>query len=120
MQDFKNTLNKIIGLRIKSKRKDLNLSQDALAKYLDLRRTSISNIELGRHQIPLYLLYKLSVLLKTDIIEIIPTYNEIIELMDSEINEYSKILESKKLNNIERESVKNILKNIGNNDNQSH
>ena len=117
MQDFKSILYKIIGDRIKSKRKELGLSQDDLSKHLNLGRSSISNIEIGRHQIPLSVLYELSILLKINVHNLLPTYEEVVELLNSKIKEYSKILEAKDLNSLQRESVEDILKNIGNYDN---
>lgn len=116
MQDFKGILYTIIGNRIKVKRKEQGLSQEDLSFRLNLGRSSISNIEIGRHQIPLFTLYDLSILLKCNIYDIIPTYDEVIEVLNSEIKEYSKLLEAQNLNNSQRESVEEILKKIGKND----
>lgn len=59
----------------------MNISQDTLAKKVDVGRTSISNIELGRHHAPLHLLYKICGELEVDIHSVIPTFAEVNETM---------------------------------------
>lgn len=112
MQDFKSTLFIIIGERIKAKRKEQGMSQNDLSKHLKLGRSSISNIEIGRHQVPLSVLYEISQILKVSINYFIPPVEEVIQTLNSEKKEYSKILNSKKLNKDERDSVKEILNNL--------
>lgn len=117
MQEFKEVIYKIIGDRIKTKRKEQGLSQEDLSKHLKVGRSSISNIEIGRHQVPLYVLYEISSLLKLDVHDILPTYEEVVKSLNSDIIEYSKILEARNLSENQRESVESIIKDIGKNDN---
>ena len=114
MQGFKNTLYKIIGERIKYQRKKIDLSQEDLSNHLKLNRSSISNIETGRHQIPLFILYELSTLLKINIHDLIPMNSEVIEKLNSENKDFTEILEAKtNLNENQKESIEDIIKQLG-------
>lgn len=53
-------------------RDDLELSQEALAKRVGLSRTSITNIEKGRQQIPLHALYTFADALGVDPTALLP------------------------------------------------
>jgi len=77
MKDFNSALYQIIGDRIKKKRSQIPFSQEQLAKKAQISRTSISNIEIGRHQAPLHVLYKISVALEYEIQSLLPTFQEI-------------------------------------------
>lgn len=112
MQDFKSILYIIIGNKIKSLRTEINLSQEVLSKHLNLSRSSISNIELGRHQIPLFLLYELSQLFNIDINELIPSWDEIQLSLNSDNSELSKMLNDQNLNENQKTLLENILKGI--------
>ena len=77
MTDFNSSINKIIGHRIKQYRAKNNLNQEELASLTGLVRASISNIESGRHQIPLSTLYKVANVLKADVRDILPGTKEV-------------------------------------------
>jgi len=77
MTDLSNTVNKIVGSRIKSFRLSNKLNQQELANSVGLVRASVSNIELGRHQIPISTLYKFAAVLNTDVRDILPGKKEI-------------------------------------------
>jgi transcriptional regulator with XRE-family HTH domain len=47
-----------LGQRIRARRVERGLSQSKLAEYVELTRTSISNIENGRQHLPLHTLYR--------------------------------------------------------------
>jgi transcriptional regulator with XRE-family HTH domain len=51
---------KRFGLRLRNARKEAELTQEALAEWVGLSRTSITNIEKGRQRIPLHLLFLLA------------------------------------------------------------
>lgn len=112
MRDFKGILYYIIGNRIKSLRTERALSQEDLSVQLNLSRASISNIELGRHQIPLFLLYELSLFFKIGIYDLIPTNEEIQSNLNSKNPELSKILDNQNLDLSQKESLENLLNNI--------
>jgi transcriptional regulator with XRE-family HTH domain len=113
MEDFKIVLYQILGERIKLRRAELGLSQEYLAKEVNLGRTSISNIESGKHQVPLSTLYLLSKVLDIDIHLMLPTYMEIAEKVETlntdDIDEYVK---KENLNPSQKSDIENILKNL--------
>lgn len=112
MKDNKLSLYKVIGQKIKSKREDLKISQLELSENLDISRASISNIEVGRHQIPLHVLYEVSKVLKLDVQELLPSYNEILQFAASDISDYSTFLKNEKFNKKEINSIGEVIKNI--------
>lgn len=112
MRDFKGILYYMIGNRIKSLRTERSLSQGDLSLQLNLSRASISNIELGRHQIPLFLLYELSLYFKIDIHDLIPSIEEIQSNLNSNSPELSKILDTQNLDLSQKVNLENILNSI--------
>lgn len=111
MKDFNSALYKIIGLRIKDARNGLNFSQEELAKKTSISRASISNIELGRHQPPLHVLYDIASILNFDLQQLLPTHNEIKKQITT--NQYSDILDSiSTLNEESKRSIEEIIKNF--------
>ncbi|PRX57525.1 helix-turn-helix protein [Flagellimonas meridianipacifica] len=112
LAEYKEAIYKIIGERIKSQRESLNISQLKLSEKLDISRSSISNIEVGRHQIPLHVLYEISRVLELDTKEFLPTYGEIVSFATSEIADYSNFLKSSKLKEEQKEKLSDVLKNI--------
>lgn len=65
-----------VGENIKNYRSKLGYSQDDLAKYLDLTRTSIVNIEKGRQRPPLHAICEIASFLKISIEDLIPAKDE--------------------------------------------
>jgi len=112
MRDFKGILYYMIGNRIKSLRAERSLSQEDLSLQLNLSRASISNIELGRHQIPLFLLYELSIFFKIGIHDLIPSIEEIQSNLNSSSPELSKILDTQNLDLSQKVNLENILNSI--------
>lgn len=115
MRDFKSILYEIIGDRIKERRKQLNMNQIDLAASLKLARSSISNIELGRHQIPLHVLYELCNILKVSINDILPSQDEILQVLNSSVGDYISYIKSR--SDLDENSIKNvseIIKNLSN------
>lgn len=49
-----------VGRRVRTRREQLTMTQDDLARAVDLTRTSISNIEQGRQKIQVHMLYRLA------------------------------------------------------------
>ena len=66
-------LNQLVGKKIHNARKDLKLTQRDLAKAVGLTPASISNIELGIQTIQLEHLYKIALILKLDIADLLPS-----------------------------------------------
>ena len=67
----------LVGRRIQDIRKENNVSQQELAEFLDLSRTSISNIENGRHPIFLHHIYTIAEKFDIPIDRILPSVFEI-------------------------------------------
>jgi transcriptional regulator with XRE-family HTH domain len=86
MPEFNLALYKLIGKRIKKTRTDLQLSQEELSQRTSITRTSISNIELGRHQAPLHILYEIAKAVNTQIHFFVPSDQEVIAYIDNTRN----------------------------------
>jgi transcriptional regulator with XRE-family HTH domain len=113
MGNFKEALYKLLGDRIRTKRLEFGYSQDYLAKGLGIGRASISNIEAGKHQITLSILYQLSKKLNTEVHLILPTYNEVIEKMNiSEFSDIKSVLEKQSLNKKTISDIEDLIKNL--------
>lgn len=77
MPSFNTVLYSILGSKVKSIRESLGISQTELSVKIGLGRSSISNIEKGKQQPPLHIIYMICKELNTDIHSLLPTYNEI-------------------------------------------
>ena len=93
-------------------REDLGYSQDRVAKDLGLGRASISNIEAGKHKVPLSTLYELSGILKKEIHLILPTLNEIKERQNDDESEITSLLKKEQLTKQLRTDIEKIIKNL--------
>lgn len=108
MGDFTPRLQKLLGERIKKRREELKLNQGELASKLQIGRTSVSNIEAGRQQPPLNVLYEICNALDIDIQSILPTYSELIAPSNPEQDEILDYLKNSDLD----ESLINQIKNL--------
>lgn len=78
MKDFSNVLYSLIGETIKDLRLKKGLNQSELSdKISNIGRTSISNIEKGKQQPPLHVMYLICKQLDVDIHSILPTYSDV-------------------------------------------
>ena len=68
-----------VGRRIRAARKraGLQLSQEKLAKRLNMSRVSVVNIEAGRQRAPLYLLWQIANAINTELALLIPRRDEL-------------------------------------------
>lgn len=112
MQDFKTTLYQIIGDRIKLKRKELKISQVSLSNDLDLSRSSLSNVEVGRHQTPLHVLYQIAELLTLDINELIPSPKELTQEMSLQNSELKDLRKKEELSSKDLQNIQDIIKDL--------
>jgi len=62
-----------MGKLVRARRKKLDLTQDDLAQRVNLKRTSITNIEKGRQKIQLHTLFDLAAALEVDPVTLIPS-----------------------------------------------
>jgi transcriptional regulator with XRE-family HTH domain len=97
MKDFKLNLYERVGEKIKNQRVYLGKSQVDLAKDLHLSRSTISNIEVGRHQVTLVALYHIAQMLDTKVKDLLPDDSVIFAEIDFE-ERFSVFLEK---NNID-------------------
>ena len=65
-------LYKAIGTAIKGARLKRGLSQEDLARIVQLTRTSITNLESGKQQVPLHTLYEIAVAVQRDVRDLLP------------------------------------------------
>ena len=106
---IKETLNQLIGKKIASLR-DLNrLSQTDLAKQISVNRATISNIEAGRQNISVHLLYKIAEVFETDVAIIIPTFKQLEGHMLRGKEQIEKLLDEQNAS----DSLKNVIRNVG-------
>lgn len=72
-------LYRLVGSKIRSAReqKRPRMSQEKLAKHVDLKRVSIVNIEAGRQRAPLHTLWEIADKLDLTIFDIIPNQDEL-------------------------------------------
>jgi transcriptional regulator with XRE-family HTH domain len=113
MSDFKKTLYLILGERIRVLRNELGYSQEYVAKLLGMGRASISNIEAGKHQIPLSTLYSLTNILEKDIFFILPTFKEVEERMTTkDVSDIETLLTKEPLNETLKSELDDIIKKL--------
>lgn len=109
MSDFNTTMSKVLGERIKQLRLDNNLNQEAVAKQIGLDRTSVSNIEVGRHQPSLTVLYEISKIFKTDIHRLIPSYHEVVARSTMDNSNIDELLNKMPISAEAKDSIQKIL-----------
>jgi len=109
MSDFNTTLFRILGERLKKRRFESGLNQEEVAKEIGLGRASISNIEVGRHQPPLSVIYDLSKLFKTDIQSLLPTYQEVVERINDDNKKVNDMLRDMTIPEETRASIQKII-----------
>ena len=101
----------MIGGRIKSNRESINLSQLELSEKLHISRSSISNIEVGRHQVPLFTLYEISKELNVNIKDLVPTFDEVTAFTTGNYHDFTTYLSSD-LDSNEKSKLNEYLSNI--------
>ena len=95
-----------IGNNIKNARERANLKQEAFAKLIGLSRVSVVNIERGKQNPPLHILWDISKALKITLHDLLPSYNFHEAELDDELNNHleEKIIKSMKATKIKEES----------------
>lgn len=95
-----------VGRSIKEARNKAGLSQAELAKKISMSRASVVNIEKGRQNPPVHLLWVLSKTLNVPLLELIPDF----QLSEDEINSFfEKAMEKTTLKGfIQEESAEKI------------
>ncbi|MFN0292829.1 helix-turn-helix domain-containing protein [Pedobacter helvus] len=106
--DFKSTLSKFLGNKIRERRVKIGLNQEELSEKISLTRTSISNIEAGRQLPPIDVLYNICNTLGTEIHFFLPTFKEVNSLISEENTTLDK-LKTKHLSEGSIKTVQDIL-----------
>ena len=94
-------LYELIGKNIKDKRKSKKLGQEELANVISLSRSSLSNIEIGKHQPSVYTIYEIAIALECAITDLLPSI-EIYEQTTLSIDEQFKDIFNSLPENISR------------------
>lgn len=110
MADLNSVLYGIIGKRITELRKFNNDNQQQLSSKIGITRSSISNIELGRQQISLHLIYRISQVYNTEIYSLLPKVDEVASKASLEINNITNILKNKEIGSLTEKSILDLLK----------
>lgn len=97
-------LYKHLGITIKNRRQELGLTQDQLARHLDISRASIANMETGRQKILIHHLYRLAEKLDTKVTALLPEPEEI----DGQLG-LDNLRFSEKLNLGQRQQIARLL-----------
>jgi transcriptional regulator with XRE-family HTH domain len=97
-------LYKKIGEKICELRKDRKLTQDALSHKIDANRATISNIESGKQQISLHLLYRIAAHLNTEIQFFLPSVAEFLS--------YDKLEEDRLKDELDKQNIDETTRNI--------
>lgn len=67
----------VVGMAIRKARVSLGINQEELARRVDLRRTSIVNIEGGRQRLPLTTLYDIADALGVQAVALLPRNEDV-------------------------------------------
>lgn len=110
MADFNSVLYEIIGNRISELRRLGNNNQQELADKVGVSRSSISNIESGRQQLSLHLLYRICQVYNSEIHVIIPKVSEVASKVSIETNNINEIIKKHNLGNVTKKQILDLLK----------
>lgn len=113
MDEFNKYLYLEIGKKLKASRLNKGLNQNQLAEEISgIGRTSISNLEQGKQQPPLHILYQICHTLDMDIQSILPTYREIDLLITENENNLKNQLKSYDFKDKTKENISDFLSEI--------
>lgn len=98
-----------IGKKIAAQRQEKNLSQAELAELVTLSRGSIANIEKGRQQAPLHVLWEIAENLNISIEKIIPIKNEHIDKNSEFLDEIDQM---DNLDKDDKQKLTRLIKNL--------
>jgi transcriptional regulator with XRE-family HTH domain len=110
MADFHSVLYKIIGKRISELRRYNNDNQQQLAEKIGLKRSTISNIELGRQLISLHWLYRIAQIYNAEIYSLLPRVEDLAGKPSFALENLSEIVEQKNLGARTKKQILQLLK----------
>ncbi len=110
MDTFERTIYQLIGKKIREARNIKELSQGTLSEIINLSRASISNIETGRQQPPIHVLFTISTALGVDISYILPTMTEIEQYNYKK--DYKYFLEKENISSGTKDIISNLIREV--------
>lgn len=114
VMDFYNAIYAILGERIKELRIHKGLNQEILAEKIQMGRASISNIEAGRQQLPISVLYKIADVLGTEVHLLMPTPSEISDYLQSQTDNshLGDLVNKSNITDKNKETIIDLLKKL--------
>lgn len=94
MKENINILYETVGRNIKKLRKSNKISQEELANFISLSRSSISNIEIGNHQPSIYVIYEICLALDCEVYDLLPSIEKYKTTKHSIEEKFNEILNS--------------------------
>jgi transcriptional regulator with XRE-family HTH domain len=112
MADIHSVLSKIIGKSISELRRFNNDNQQQLADKIGIKRSSVSNMELGNQQISLVILYRICQVYNTEIYSLLPRVNEVASQvsLSLEIDQVTEILKTSEVGSLTQQKILDLLK----------
>lgn len=104
---FNSALYQIIGKRIRKLRRQKNITQDKISELTGISRSSLSNIESGKHQCSLHNLYVIFNALEEPLQLHLPTYMEVVDNLNSVVI-YTHLIDDLSKKGIDEKSMKSI------------
>lgn len=71
-------LYRLVGETVRQRRVETGMTQSRLAAEVDVKRTSVTNIETGRQKPPLHLLFKICAVLGVECKDVVPENGKVV------------------------------------------
>lgn len=92
-QNFNTALYQLVGEKIRKQRELQQITQEKMANAAGILRTTLSNIENGRQQPAIHILFSIASALQTDVFTLIPRIDEIDKIIKSSELKFNEILD---------------------------
>ena len=106
---------KKLGDNIARVRKDFGITQDNLAKQLGVSRRALCSYECGKCSIPIFLLPKLSEILKTPLVKLMDVKTPILDERTREARILRELEKIKQLSRVEQKAVFTMIDSMSTN-----
>lgn len=110
MADTNSVLYEIIGHRISELRKLNNHNQQQLADKIGLGRSSIANIESGRQQVSLHVIYRISQVYNAEVHSLIPKVSEVASKVSLELSNVNEVFKKQNVGDVTQKQILELLK----------
>lgn len=109
MADTNSHLYEIIGFKISELRKFKGDNQHQLADKIDLGRSSIANIESGRQQVSLHILYRICQVYDAEIYSLLPKVSELASKVSLTLSNVNEVFKKEKVGNTTQKQILHLL-----------